>query len=435
MAEVVSSSAKSRLGWSQVLRVVVALVGLFLCYRLIAESARAGASGLFTVTAFVQSTVGPADTAVRLAPGDPDAHYTRALELVNAERLDEARDELQQSTRMRPYHYYQWLDLGVTLDRLNDPDGAILALRESVRLAPSFAQPRWQLGNLLYRQGRFDEAFVELRTAVKSDPNLFDTMVGLAWVAAAGQITLVERFVAPENPEQHLALANYLAKQKDGVDASRHALIAGPPTTDLATSLLKETVANLITAGQFADAFTVWASVNREQVGPKNEPRLLNGDFVYTITRNETGFGWQVAPLPSVISVSIDPAGPTPASRSVLLEFNGAYPTGNPLLYQLVMVEPQTSYSLTFTSRSEKVVTGGPPIVSVFSAGAESRRLLAESAPMATGTTEWKAGKVDFKTDNQDRAVIVSIQRRSCTEDPCPVFGKLWLSRFSLSKP
>lgn len=434
MAEGVVSDAKSRVGWRQVLRVVVALVGLFLCYRLITESALAGASGLLTVTAFIQSTVGPADAAVRLAPGDPDAHYTRAVELVNAERLNEAVDELRQTTRMRPNHYYQWLDLGVTLDRLNDSDGALGALKESVRLAPSFAQPHWQLGNLLYRQGRFDEAFAELRTAVKSDPNLFDTMVGLAWVAAAGQITPVERFVVPESAEQHLALANYLAKQKDGADASRHALIAGPPTTDPATSLLKETIANLIATGQFADAYSVWASVNREQVGPKNEPRLLNGDFVYPITRNEPSFGWQVGALPNVISASIDPAGPTAASRSVSFEFSGASLPSIQLVRQLILVEPQSSYSLSFASRSENLTTGGPPIIMVVSADLETPKLLGESAPISTGTTEWQNGKVDFKTDSQVRAIIILVRRRGCTEDPCPVFGKLWLSRFSLSK-
>src|SRR5438552_10089755 len=123
--------------------------------------------------AIIQSSVEPADEAVIVTPTDPEAHYTRALSLVNAERLDEALGELQQATRLRPHHYYEWLDLGVTFDQLGNQEAATDAFRESVRLAPYFAQPRWQLGSLLFRQGRYQEAFVELRLGAKSNSNLF----------------------------------------------------------------------------------------------------------------------------------------------------------------------------------------------------------------------------------------------------------------------
>src|SRR6266478_4552630 len=197
------SRAKRKIGWRQVLRVLVALAGLFCCYRLIVDAGTSGVSRLLSTSAIFQSTIAPADAAVRLTPTDPEAHYTRALALVNLERLGDAVGELRQATTLRPHHYYEWLDLGVTLDRLEDQTAAIAALQESVRLAPFFAQPRWQLGNLFFRQGRYEEAFAELRLGAKSNPNLFTGMLDLAWVAADGDVRTIEALVPPETRLGH----------------------------------------------------------------------------------------------------------------------------------------------------------------------------------------------------------------------------------------
>src|SRR5438105_2575453 len=102
------------------------------------------------MTSTVQTNIEAADLAVRLTPNDPEAHYTRAIVLGNLERLSEAAVELNQAISLRPHHYYEWLDLAVTMDRLGDEPAAIRAVDESIRLAPSFAQPRWQSGNLLF---------------------------------------------------------------------------------------------------------------------------------------------------------------------------------------------------------------------------------------------------------------------------------------------
>src|SRR6266480_328790 len=177
---------KTRMRLRLILRLALALLGLFCCYRLIVGSAKVGYSRLLSTLSIVQSGIEPANAAVRLTPNDPEAHYTLALALINYERLPEAVVELRQAIRLRPYHYYEWLDLGLTLDRLNDQEGALAALKESIRLAPSFAQPHWQLGSFYYRQGRYQEAFADLRLGAKSNPNLSEALLALAWVAADG---------------------------------------------------------------------------------------------------------------------------------------------------------------------------------------------------------------------------------------------------------
>ena len=142
-----NSGPKRAVGWRSALRLLLALAGLFSCVLLITYAARTGVSRLLQTSSIIQSRIEPVDIAVKMTPNDPEAHYTRALSLVNLERLTEAVAELNQATRLRPHHYYQWMDLGVTLDRVGDQAGAVAALRESVRLAPFYAQPHWQLNS------------------------------------------------------------------------------------------------------------------------------------------------------------------------------------------------------------------------------------------------------------------------------------------------
>src|SRR6266851_680002 len=110
----------------------------------------------------------------------------QAAKIGFARTLDEyaqARDEFQRAAQLRPRDYYLWMLLGVTSDQSGDQEGALRALRQAVALAPSYARPRWQLGNVLLRMGQLDQAFVELRQAAQSNPSLWPNVDDLAWGA------------------------------------------------------------------------------------------------------------------------------------------------------------------------------------------------------------------------------------------------------------
>src|SRR5437879_1802970 len=114
MTKQLEVKVKRNVGWRDIARLFCAVLALFACYFLIRDSGRNGVSRFLSMLAIIQSRVEPADEAVIVTPTDPEAHYTRALSLVNAQRLEEALAELREATRLRPHHYYQWLDLGVT---------------------------------------------------------------------------------------------------------------------------------------------------------------------------------------------------------------------------------------------------------------------------------------------------------------------------------
>jgi hypothetical protein len=386
-------------------------------------------------TAIIQSRLEAADIAVRLAPSDPEAHYTRALSLVNVQRLGEAVVELKQATRLRPHHYYEWLDLGVTLDRLGDETAAVAALQESVRLAPFFAQPRWQLGNLLFRQGQYQEAFTELRLGAKSNPNLFEALVELAWTAADGNVGTLEALVQPQSGRSHFELARFLAKEGRGADAARQVKEAGEPQDERDRAILHQIISELLAAQQYSDAYRAWAATHRLTVDNRTNAsgQVLNGDFVEPIMQDDPGFGWQLQAVPNV-SAAIDPSGPSPGTRSIRLEFSGDSAPGGQPIHQLVLLQPNSRYSLGFVARTKDLVSGGPPIILALNADNKTTRILGQSELILPGTSGWSPYKFDFATDDNTSAVIIALQRLACIQSPCPIFGKLWLSELSISK-
>jgi tetratricopeptide repeat protein len=423
---------KARTAITVTLRFALALLGLFGCFQLMVGSAKVGYSRLLSTLSMIQSGIEPADAAVRLTPTDPEAHYTRALALVNHERLEDAAAGLRQAVRLRPHHYYEWLDLGLTLDRLGDQEGAIAALRESIRLAPSFAHPRWQLGSFLYRQGKYQEAFAELRLGAKSNPKLFDGLLDLAWVAADGDVSAMELLINPQDTTSHLALANYLAKRGKGTDAARQVKAAGELRGEGERMLLRQTIMALLATGQFSDAYAIWAAThNLGSNENRGAGQILNGDFLNPIAQNDPGFGWQLSTAPNVSAV-MDPLGPAAGSQSVNFNFSGESPPGALLLYQITLVQPKTRYLLGFMSKTENVVSGGPPVITVHDSS--SAKTLGQSKPLPTGNSDWRQSEVDFSTDEKTVAITVSVQRMNCSQTLCPIFGKLWLSKFSISE-
>jgi tetratricopeptide (TPR) repeat protein len=416
--------------WHIVFRFSLALLGLFFCYRLIIGSVRYGVSRLLSTVAMLQVNVEPADTAVRINPADPEAHYARALSLANSQRLAESIAELKQAIGMRPHHYYQWLDLGVTIQRVGGQQEAEVAIRESIRLAPSFAQPHWQLGNLLYLQGRYQEAFDELRRGAKSNPALAEGMLDLAWVAANEDVGQLEALVQPESSRSHLELARFLAKRSKGIDAARQVRKAGRPLDEAESKLLHQTISELLALGSISDAFDVWVLSHPNSAAERGQ--ILNGDFVEPILADDPGFGWQLPTTPNVL-VSIDPSGPSSNTRSLRLEFSGESSTASPVIHQLVLMTSNGQYSISFLARTEKLISGGPPVVVVSEAAGKTPKILGQSQALSPDSADWKAYIVDFSVETTS-SIVINLQRLPCKESPCPVFGKLWLSGFRLSK-
>lgn len=419
-------------------------VALIFCLLAIWTTGRAGLSRLLAESV-VRSAVSPSESqaarvatanqAVLLTPSDPVAHRARAAALMDAGVLEEAIREYERAVALRPSHYTLWVELGRARDQRDDQTGALEAFTEAARLAPYYAQPHWQLGNVLFRMGRREEAFAELRRAALSDLTMLPAAIDLAWASYAGDTRAIEEVFKPETPQWRLAFARYFAKHAKPVEALEQFRAAGPlPDYERRAFLM-----DLLGARQFAAAYEVWSSGAETK---NNELRsgvaqITDGSFESGLKYDDPGFGWQLARGLEALRFSLDTAEPKEGAHSVRIDFNGEYNPALAIMTQLVLVEPKARYRLHFASRSQEMVTGGLPIITVSDAsstGGGSAPSLAESRPLPQGTSGWQDQTMEFATGDETSAVIVSFVRQSCGSGPCPIFGRIWLDQFSIEK-
>lgn len=374
----------------------------------------------------------PVDKAVEISSSDPEAHYARAVVLSSISRYDEAVKEYEKAVARRPRFYYSWMRLGRARSQAGDVEGALAAFRQAVQLAPYYVEPRWQLGNLLLRENRVDEAFTELRQATASDPSLYSYSVNLAWAAYGGDADAVREAIQPRTPTAQLELARLFLKRGKTDEGMRLFRTISDQISDESRRAL---IVELITARRFVQAREVWESrQNKKQTEEKGNAlnQITDGSFEVGIKTDEPGFGWQPSRGAQGVRFALDAGEPRTGKRSLRIEWSGNTTPLIPVLSQIVLVEPATHYRLNFAVRAGQVVTGGVPVVSVVDTSSD--QILAPAKVLPQGTTLWQDDSIEFSTSKNTDAVIINIVRENCTSNPCPIFGHTWLDDFSLQK-
>ena len=405
---------------------------LLLCLWGILSAGRMGLSRALKVYAKYGGGMIAADKAVQLTPSDAEARFTRALVLGSLGQSSESISEYERAVALRPQDYYLWLVLGDAREVAGDFEGALAAYEEAARLAPFYAQPRWFLGNLLLRAGRYDEAFAELRRAGESNPALMPAIIDLAWGISRQDARTVEQFIQPQTDAARLSLARFYARH---AKPSETLNLFRAMNDSLTESQRRELLNDLLAAREYGVAYQVWRSFHPEinDEGSATGPLMIDGGFEKPLSLNDPGFGWQLARNTPALKFTIDRTEPREAAQSLLVDWSGDPSLALAVVSQLVLVQPQTSYRLRFAARTGELVTGGLPLMIVNGADLEGN-ILGKSKPLPHGTSGWTDYVVEFKTGDETRAVLISLRREPCANGPCPIFGRLWLDDFSLQK-
>ncbi|HEY6185694.1 MAG TPA: tetratricopeptide repeat protein [Terriglobales bacterium] len=107
------------------------------------------------------------------------AHSHLAEVLLSSERLDEAMDHLQQTLKISdsPNSYYHLpypqahSNLGIVLAKLGRKEEALKEFSEAIRLSPNYRDAHNNMAVLLLKLGRRDEAIVHFREALRLRPD------------------------------------------------------------------------------------------------------------------------------------------------------------------------------------------------------------------------------------------------------------------------
>src|SRR5687767_7802399 len=152
-----------------------------------------------------------AEMARSLAPDDPLTHWRMAQVTQKSLPLDQqaqAIAEYEKAVSLSPNDYRFWMSLGTASEQAGETVKAEQALRRAVELAPSYSYPRWYLGNLLLRNGRYDEAFKELRLAAEADPELEPQQFNFLWAIYSDNLEALKTAMG-EGSERRARFALY----------------------------------------------------------------------------------------------------------------------------------------------------------------------------------------------------------------------------------
>lgn len=375
-----------------------------------------------------------AQMAVLLAPSDPLSHW-RLGNLIQKklppDQISSAVAQYEKAVSLSPNDYRFWMELGQALEQAGEHEKAEKALREAVRLAPSYAYPRWYLGNLLVRTDRYPEAFAELRMASDAHLDLRPQLFNLAWQINKDDFESLTAAIG-SNPGTRADFANYLLA-RGRVDEGLRFWNSLNEIEKRSNRVAADAIINsLIKARHFHKAIEIWNSIAPGPAYHAGIGKILDPGLEDNLAHGpSTPFGWQVPSL-SQVQIGITAALGHSGSRSLRIFFQVRSNLEAVNLAQLVPVAPDTQYDLECYIKTEKLVSASTPVVAI--ADATNSGELASSEPAPNGSSDWQHISLSFKTGPKTEAVLLSINRKSCGADNpiCPIFGTVWYDDFDL---
>jgi tetratricopeptide (TPR) repeat protein len=360
---------------------------------------------------------------------NPDIYKTRGILHLKSGNYLEATNDFKQAIDLRPNDYLLYLQLGYSFYKLNNFEKSADAYRQAIALAPNYAEPRRYLGHLFIKTSDFDRAFLYLSQAATLDSNLLPEVMHLAQKTFPGDSEAIERSVRPSSVEAKKLLATYFIKYNLMSNKTK-AFLTG---NKLDKSSKDEFLKQLIKAGNLQLAFAVWSSHNHIKAvnGYPENNLIFNGSFEHEIDPDENGFGWRIGEERNV-TFSVDKVQPVLGKIALRLRFNGNSKPASALISQLLLLEPDKNYQLTFSVRSEELVSAGLPVITV--AAGEKEKILAQSKPFSESDKIWHNYTVNFKTPHSTKAVVIKLQRLKCASSLCPIFGTIRLDDFVLKE-
>jgi tetratricopeptide (TPR) repeat protein len=384
-----------------------------------------------------QNNLQVAQMATSLAPKDPLTHWRIAQvsqKILPLDQQAQAIVEYKEAVRLSPNDYRFWMALGTAYEQAGDSASGEHALKRAVALAPSYAYPRWYLGNLLLRSGRYEEAFNELRLASEADSELQPQRFNLIWAIYSNDPEGLKNAIGKSSVARaHFAL--YLLGQQRHDDGLRlwHSLAAEDKKANRETAA--SIVTNLINTHRYHDAVKVWNEIVPNERYQAQLGQVFDGGFEEAINYGpEMVFGWQVKGAPQ-LQIGIDPTKNNSGARSLRLVFQVRANLDTVNVSQLVPVQPNSEYEFECYVSTEKLESGSLPVVQILDAGGGA--VLASSPQAPNGSSAWSRVALSFKTGAKTEAVSLQVVRTSCSDEEtpvCPIFGSVWYDDFSFKR-
>lgn len=267
-----------------------------------------------------------------------------------------------------------------------------------------------------------------MRIAYEQRAAYFESVAKFAWTRAGENPEATIRLLSPLQPEARARLAEFLIEKNAAAFAP--ALTCGDAAA-LTASDREQIGGRLFAKGEFHFAFQVY---NNDCEPARTRLKIEDAGFEAADIRTGLGFGWRSAPLPDTVRLFIDEGAAATGKQSLSVVFDGAYNSSLPILSQTICVDKRRRYRLQVAVKTEKIVTGGAPVLQIVLKGKDFKtEVKTIKLPVRAGDDKWNQMSTEFETGEQTEAVEIRFARESCPQSPCPVFGRLWIDDIRLT--
>ncbi len=365
-----------------------------------------------------------AATAVRWAPGDPLAAWLRAMTATDPVNTV---PYLEDAIRLAPYDHRLRIELGRALEQDGQFERAEAELRAAADVAPSYAYPRWHLGNFYLRRDRVEEAVVELRKAAENNQFYREQVFSLAWDYFDKDAARLEALVG-ESAEGHARLAYFFAARGRAAEALRNWNRLSPEEKQRREALARSIAHGLFIQRAFPEALEF---CRQHGFDPDSRAETVtDGSFERSGDGSDDArFGWIIGRNDPRIDIAADSRVPREGERSLRVTFKAYARPSLANISQTVVVKPGTRYRLRFWVRTENLKSAGMPQVEIVNANDDQS--IARSPVFAASAPDWQEVLVEFRSPDNCAAVNIRTARAFCGDD-CPLSGTLWYDDFEL---
>lgn len=367
-----------------------------------------------------------------LSPRDPITNWFKAnveKDVFTPESLAKSVEDFEQTVRFAPEDFRYWLELGRAYEQAENYEQAEKSFRQAAVLAPNYSVVHWQTGNFYLRRGKESEAFSELRKSAETSAIYREQVFSIVWEYYEKDIAKLEQ-LASEKSDVRAGLAKFYAAKERPEDSLRIW-----NTLSEQDKLRNQDVARLIAQALYDKRFYRASIEFVRQIGIEPQAQaetLQNGGFESPISVDpkDAFFGWKIAKIDKV-EVNTDPIKKKEGNRSLRVSFNGF--TGIELknILQIVTVEPNKKYRLSFWVKTENLKSAGTPTLEIVNANDE--KIITTSAAFQNGTNDWTPMTIEFTTPDKSEAVALRFDRAYCG-DACPIVGTFWVDDFKFEK-
>lgn len=374
-----------------------------------------------------------AEVATNLAPRDPLTNWFRASiekDVFTPEKIENAAKLYENVVRLSPNDFRWWIELGRAREQAEKYELAEESFKKAVELAPAYTFPHWQLGNFYLRRNRGDEAFAELRKAAEKNALYREQVFATAWDFYDQDISKVES-LASDSLDSKTTLVKFYVQKNRAEDALRiwNTISDEDKKLNLETTKL---IAQVLYEKRFYRSAIEFA--RQLQIDPESKAETVtNGSFEKLLAvPSETYFGWKAASSPvDKLDIKTDPTQKKEGTRSLRLLFTGFSKPDFYNLWQIVPVQPNGKYRLSFWVKTEDLKSAGAPLIEI--ANANDDKLITATKAFPTGSNNWQEIVLDISAPENCEGIMIRTNRTFCG-DGCPIVGTIWIDDFRLSK-